>query len=160
MQTNRIPGLIADIELGKQSLRQVARHRQEILDVLDQEAPFFRNSGASVALQDFYNTVEKIFQQIAQEIDGSLPSGDAWHQQLLQRMTVAIPGHRPAVIDAKLATILGEYLRFRHLFHHIYGFELDWARIEPLLVDLSTVMARFLQQIDAFLVFLQTLLAD
>ena len=157
MKTDKIPGLIADIQLGKQSLAHIAQNQALVMRSAETEHELFRTSAGGVVLQDFYNTIEKTFQQIAQEIDGSVPSGDAWHQQLLQRMTIAIPNRRPPVIDEALGNTFGYYLRFRHLFRHIYGFELEWDRIEPLLTDLPGVLEAFLSQLDDFIGFLQTL---
>ncbi len=156
MSGNSIPGLIADIELGKQSLDRILQHQVEVLERADVEPPFFLVSAASVVLHDFYNTIEKTFQQIAQEIDGGAPTGDAWHQQLLGRMTIEITGRRPPVIDKPLADTLSQYLRFRHLFRHIYGFELVWERIAPLIEAMPQVYEDFIKQIDAFIAFLQT----
>ncbi len=160
MNITRLPGMITDIQLGKRSLDVIAQHQAEVLGAEEGEPLFFLTSAGAVVVHDFYNTIEKTFCQIAEEIDGGLPQGDAWYQRLLQRMTVAIPAYRPAVIDQTLAGRLGEYLRFRHLFRHIYGFELDWARIRPLLVDLPAVLAEFIRQIDDFVRYLQSIQHD
>lgn len=157
MNASRIPGIIADIELGKKSLDIVDERQQEVMRAESSEAIFFLTSAGGVVIHDFYNTVEKTFRQIAEEIDGGVPGGEAWHQQLLQRMTIDVPGRRPAVIDTSLAQTLNEYLRFRHLFRHIYGFELEWERIRPLLEALPEVMAEFKRQIGEFIDFLQAL---
>ncbi|NOZ49226.1 MAG: hypothetical protein GXP37_04150 [Chloroflexi bacterium] len=160
MNKHKFSGLIADLELGKQSLVQIMHHHGEVLARKDQEPAFFLTSAAGVVLHDFYNTVEKTFQQIALEVDGSLPAGDSWHQQLLRRMTVGLRERRPPIIDESLAQALSEYLRFRHLFRHIYGFELIWERIEPLFEALPTIHDNFVKQLDAFIAYLQTLQED
>ncbi|MBX7237153.1 MAG: hypothetical protein K1X65_22405 [Caldilineales bacterium] len=160
MSARSFAGLIADIELGKESLQRILQHQVEVFAWVGDESNFFRTSAAGVVLHDFYNAVEKTFQQIALEVDGGLPLGDAWHQQLLWRMTVAVPARRPAVIDSELAQSLAEYLRFRHLFHHIYGFDLDWERIEPLLVAVPATHAALIAQIERFTAFLTTLERD
>ena len=157
MQPSKIPGLIADLDLALANLQRVASHQSEVVDAINRETDFSLRSAAGVVLQDFYNTVEKTLQRIATELDGSLPSGEAWHQQLVQRMTVAIPGRRPAVLDQELANTLVTYLRFRHLFRNIYGFDLDWDRIEPLLVELPTVIEIFRVRLDEFRRFLLVL---
>lgn len=36
-----------------------------------------------------------------------------------------------------------EFLRFRHLFRHIYGVELKWERIEPLCMDVDICLSLF-----------------
>lgn len=160
MSDRSFAGLIADIELGKESLQRILGHQAEVLARADMEAAFFRISAAGVVLHDFYNAVEKTFQQIALEVDGGLPVGDAWHQQLLWRMTVAVPSRRPEVIDSPLARSLVEYLRFRHLFHHIYGFDLDWERVEPLLEAMPAIHAAFVKQLEVFTKFLEAIEGD
>ncbi len=82
----------------------------------DEEHVFVLTSAGGVVLHDFYNTVEKTFRQISLELDGGMPSGEARHQPLVLRMTMSVPGRRPAVIDQELSSDLMEYLRFRHLF--------------------------------------------
>lgn len=99
MNITRLPGMITDIQLGKRSLDVIAQHQAEVLGAEEGEPLFFLTSAGAVVVHDFYNTIEKTFCQIAEEIDGGLPQGDAWYQRLLQRMTVAIPAYRPAVID-------------------------------------------------------------
>ena len=70
-------------------------------------------------------------------------------------MSIAIPGVRPAVIDAALADALGEFLRFRHVFRNVYGFVLDPERMRPLEERLPVVLATFRTQIEAFLTWLE-----
>lgn len=62
-----------------------------------------------------------------------------------------------AVLDPRLVRQLDEYLRFRHLFRNIYGFDLEWERCRELLSDLPAVWARFEQQLGVFDGFLRAL---
>lgn len=96
----------------------------------------FRLRAVGSVLHDFYTGVEKIWELIARTVDGTVPSGDEWHKELLTQMNVEVPGLRPAVIDKRLRDLLGEYLRFRHVFRNIYGFELDWGKMQELVEKL------------------------
>jgi hypothetical protein len=58
---------------------------------------------------------------------------------------------RPAVIDHPLALRLMDYLRFRHLFRHNYGFELEWDRCRHLAEGLDQTLAQVQQQLEVFL---------
>ena len=60
---------------------------------------------------DFYNCCERVFRRIGAEINGGSYRGDAWHKELLFRMTVAVPGVRPRVIGEELAADLDELSR-------------------------------------------------
>ncbi len=84
-------------------------------------------------LHDFYSGIEKIFINIAREIDQAVPKGEGWHRQLLEQMILDIPVKRPAVIDAELAAQLQQYLSFRHRFRNLYGYELEWGKMEDLI---------------------------
>ena len=55
---------------------------------------------------------------------------------------------------------LSEFLRFRHLFRNIYGFDLDWSRIEPLLTELPLVIERFSASLDGFRDYLLALFEE
>lgn len=108
-------------------------------------------------LHDFYCGVERIFRHIAVRIDDDLPDSPDWPVQLLQRMATDIETVRPAVLDHETARQLDKYLRFRHLFRNIYGFDLEWERCRELLEDLPAVFERLARQLVAFDEFLQTL---
>lgn len=89
------------------------------------------------------------------EIDGNMPSGEEWHKRLLDRMAVEVEDLRPPVIDSALKEQLSEYLRFRHLFRHIYGFELNWDRCRPLVQKLPEINRELSDSLDRFEDFLQ-----
>lgn len=72
-------------------------------------------------------------------------------------MAAPLEDRRPAVITEELKERLGEYLRFRHLFRYLYGFELRWARCQELLSDLPEIKAEFQRQLQQFLAFLHSL---
>ena len=107
-------------------------------------------------MHDFYNCCERVFRRIGAVINGAAYRGEAWHKELLFRMTVPVPGIRPAVISDDLAAELDEYLSFRHVFRNIYGFELRGDRVTRLGRRLEHVARRFEQEIEAFLAALDT----
>ena len=102
-------------------------------------------------LHDFYNGVERVFTPIARDLNGGIPQGEQWQQQLLDDMRLGIPKVRPPVMDASLAGALGEYLRFRHVFWNQGGSALDVQRLTPLEDRLPETLATFERQVRAFL---------
>jgi len=40
---------------------------------------------------------------------------------------------------------------FRHLFRHIYGFELKWERIKSLCLDMETLSNKLKEEINDFI---------
>ena len=111
--------------------------------------------GIGDVLHDFYTGAERVFEKIAPELNGGVPAGPAWHRELLQNMTVEIPGVRPRVIAPATARLLDEFLRFRHLFRSVYGFELEWVRLRPLLDRVPPGWKALRRDLETFVAFLE-----
>lgn len=125
-------------------------------DFAEGEPPLLALRGIGAILHDFYTGIEHVFETIAPELNGGLPAGESWHRELLTSMTLDLPGIRPALIRKETARLLDEFLRFRHLFRNLYGFELEWPRVRELLTRLPAVwsevdedLARFSEFLDA-----------
>lgn len=106
--------------------------------------------GAADLLHDFYTGCEKAFELVATTLDGGPPEGASWHRRLLETMGLEVAAVRPAVIRSETAHTLDEYLRFRHLFRSLYGFELLWERVAPLLDGLEPAYALVAGDLDGF----------
>ncbi|HID62855.1 MAG TPA: hypothetical protein EYP49_08990 [Anaerolineae bacterium] len=107
--------------------------------------------GGAKYLHDFYNGTERIFERVAVRVDGDLPAGPNRHTLLLRRMGQPFGSRRPAVIDQALENKLANYLRFRHLFRHTYGYDLEWKRVRELGQALPGVLETIKTQLAAFL---------
>lgn len=110
--------------------------------------------GAAGIVHDFYTGLEHAFERVAAEIDGGVPEGATWHRALLQAMTLELPTLRPAVLRRATAHRLDAYLRFRHLFRNVYGFDLEWSRLRPLIEELPACWAEVSADVGAFAAFL------
>ena len=157
MSQRRFAVLRADIARELDNVQRLVTEAEEWGSKLADWPDTIRVRTAGGILHDFYCGAERIFRHIAVRIDEDLPSGLDWHIQLLQRMATNIETVRPAVLDCTTAQQLNEYLRFRHLFRNIYGFDLEWERCRELLRDLPAVFERLAQQLAAFDEFLHTL---
>lgn len=115
--------LAALVEVCRRQVERTTSHTPDDLEL----------RGIGSLLHDFYTGSERIFERIANELDGELPHGSDWHAELLRRMSQDIPDVRPAAILDTTAAQLRPYLRFRHLFRNIYGAELRWDRLRELL---------------------------
>ncbi|NWF94488.1 MAG: hypothetical protein HXY46_16455 [Syntrophaceae bacterium] len=116
-------------------------------------------AGGSI-LHDFYTGIEKIFEDIAKEIDQRVPMGEEWYSELLHQMTLDIPGLRPPVITTQTERKLREYLGFRHLFRKRYGFELDWERMKRLLIRIPEVLSPLEKEIETLFKTLGSAIAN
>ena len=139
--------LAAEIESELASLDELER---EITNAPQQDDIYSLRARGSI-LHDFYNGIERIFVRIASELNGGVPQAEQWHRELVKNMTLDIPEVRPAVIDMTLARVLGEYLRFRHVFRNVYGSVLEAERLRSLERRLPVTSAAFRERVQVFL---------
>lgn len=69
-------------------------------------------------------------------------------------MNLEIPSIRKQVIDDNLKEELYDFLRFRHIFRNIYGFKLNWDKMENLVKGINSTQEKLNSQILNFLEFL------
>ena len=112
--------------------------------------------GVALNLHGFYSGLERIFERIASDIDGSVPSGTNWHRELLNQMAIEVPSIRPAIISSELKEKLEEYRGFRHVVRNVYTYRLNPEKIEGLVVRLNTVLEKTETDIIGFARFLQS----
>jgi hypothetical protein len=63
-------------------------------------------------LHGLYSGLERIFEIIAGNIDADKPSGENWHQVLLNQMSKEIPQLRPAVISGRIFSLKNSVYAF------------------------------------------------
>ena len=80
-------------------------------------------------LTDVYMGLERIFERIANEVDGHLPRGSRWHKDLLEQMAKQRPERQP-VISQDALRLLTPLLEFRHKVNNIYAEELIYENTE------------------------------
>lgn len=112
---------------------------------------------AALSVQNFYMGVEQAFEEIAKQVDESLPMGASSHRELLEQMALNIPDIRPPVIQPDTVASLNEYRGFRHVVIHRYGFELYPDRIRELVDKLPACNDALTKDIQAFCEFLTQL---
>lgn len=101
-------------------------------------------------LHDYYCGLEKIFLHIAKSFGEGLPAGSQWHKELLEQMTLNIPGVRTALLSKRTLTGLDELRGFRHIFRNAYGFSIDPIREQLLLSNLSGISVSVKKETKAF----------
>lgn len=103
----------------------------------------------AAVMHSFYSGIENIFKRAAKLLNGGVPRSAMWHVDLLNSMCRA-SGSRPAVISEVLRTRLKKYLDFRHFFRHGYSFRLEWAQMEPLVLDCAETLDEFETELRRF----------
>ncbi|AEE91028.1 MAG: hypothetical protein GXW90_03835 [Tepidanaerobacter acetatoxydans] len=112
---------------------------------------------AALNLHDFYGGLERLFQLIAENMDGTIPTGASWHQELLRQMTADIPKIRPAVIDVDLRSKLDDYRAFRHIVRNVYAHNFIPEKMKPLVDNLDDVYSKIEEKLKSFCTFLESI---
>jgi len=106
------------------------------------------------AMQSGHTSLENALTRILRLLGETLPMGESWHADLIQRVAVALTG-RPAVLPPDLAEAADETRRFRNRAVRTYdNFRPDRASpaiqaAARLAAGLSAAIAAFRQAIDA-----------
>lgn len=139
------------VETELEQLRRLLETHRSLLKHSSHSTPSaIELSAMASMLHSYYNGVENVLKRIAIEIDGAVLSGEFWHRDLLDTAMRPSPS-RPAAISEELGERLGEYLAFRHYFRHAYTFDLQWDRMQALVLDCEPTLQRFHAEIWAFL---------
>jgi hypothetical protein len=111
----------------------------------------------SVALNihSFYSGLERVFEKISSAVDGSLPQGLNWHQELLNQMALEIPDVRPAVISEKTRQQLDTYRGFRHVVRNVYTYHISPDKMKPLAKGIRPVFKQIEKELTAFSRFIK-----
>jgi len=80
---------------------------------------------AAVDVHAWYTGLETLLERVARLLDEDVPTGPAWHAELLAQMRVEVPAVRPAVLPEGAVPDLEELRKFRHFFRNAYAVELD-----------------------------------
>jgi len=83
-------------------------------------------------LARLYNTLEKMFERICEAFENHFEKRGDYHERLVQRLTLDLPGIRPAFIPGGSAPAVRELKGFRHVVRHAYDLELKGERLEEL----------------------------
>ena len=139
------------INVERQQLNRLIDEHRPLLDSCASGEPnAIELSALATFLHSFYSGIENSLKRVAIEIDGGLPSGDAWHRQLLSNMASAT-NLRPPVLSNTLYEIVSEYLAFRHFFRQSYSFHFDWSKMSHLVLNAERTMRLFETEVDKFL---------
>lgn len=153
---SQILEIITDINNELSRMEQLEKEIKETYEKIPQYPELITMLYESLALKlhNFYTGCERIFQIIAEELNGGKPSSFDWH--ILERMANE-QVDRPCVITKNTVKQLKDYLGFRHIIRNIYGFELDINRLKILIDNYFIVWHNFREDINNFLSWLNQL---
>ena len=116
--------LRADCQIFKEASDAAVAHLRE--------GSHGRLEATAFELARAYNAIEQMCARIARDFENQFTKNGGWHEALLRRMTLDVPGIRPALFGACTKADLDELRRFRHLVHHAYDLSLREDRVMEL----------------------------
>lgn len=150
----RLAELRTDLQVERTKLGVLVQSLGDLHQAWDASEGFQeRCDAAALRLQSFYTGIERCFVQIVRVFNGGPPDGPDWHRRLLERMAVNTET-RPALLDADTVKGLAELMRFRHVVHHLYAYELEPDQVLRLLLrarDLWPAVERQFAVFDGWL---------
>ena len=114
------------------------------------EPDFIEISACAMILHSFYNGIENILVLIFKHYDGKLPQSNRWHMELLEKAFVSDETRKQVFIN-DLQNSLEEYMKFRHFVRHSYGFQLEWERMEDLIIGMENCWVAVKQNLSNFM---------
>lgn len=159
MRREHIPDLISELRDELALLETLVADIKETSTAIPKSPKKRRIYEESLALKlhNFYTGCERMFQKIAEDINGGVPRSMDWHKRLLRSMALEIENIRPPVISKETARALEEYLAFRHVIRNIYGFEIDSERLKGLIGRIFGTYTRLKKELFGFIDLLRKL---
>jgi hypothetical protein len=102
-------------------------------------------------LSRLYNAFEQTGLRVAKAFENNIDDEQGWHSALLTRLSIPIPGVRPALLPTTLKMPLSELKGFRHVFVHAYDLQLDPEKLALLLKYAREVSLAFPTVIEKFI---------
>lgn len=149
--------LVGRVQQALADLERVVSRAESLMDKAQHSGDDGYLDGVALNLHGFYVGIERIFEDIAREVEASVPSGPDWHQDLLLQMSAEVAAVRPAVITQETRHCLGDYRAFRHVVRNVYAFNLQAARLKELTGELRTCYQAVCRDVSAFTNFLEQL---
>lgn len=124
-RTDNIERLIAELNADMDSIADLRLSNERAAERIDAGATDQLDYAAlGFTLHNIYGIIENYCLRIAKHFENDT-SGDSWHQSLLRRMTLEIPGVRPALLSQAQLHKLDDLRSFRHAFRHLYARPID-----------------------------------
>ena len=127
----------------------LAAYDDLLLQVEQKPPDLVQVTALASVLHSFYNGLESIFVTIAKEVDGTVPTGDRWHRDLLEQMGEANE-FRGVVLPSPVLSQIQNYLAFRHYYRHAYSFFLRWEELRELVLPLTAVWSQTKAALNQF----------
>jgi hypothetical protein len=120
--------LLREIDVDRAVIEDAARKAQLRLS----ETGEGRMEACAYELARLYNIFEKILERICLGFENHFDKRGDYHERLLQRLALPLPGIRPAFIPREAIRDVRELKGFRHVVRHAYDLEFREDRLQEL----------------------------
>lgn len=123
-------------------MRELAADQAVLADAIGNAAQWIgqpvpgRLEACAYEMNRFYTVLERMLERICESFENHFEKRGNYHEKLLQRLALDLPGLRPAFLPAEALPELTELRRFRHLIRHAYDLTLRPDRLREL-VDMA-----------------------
>ena len=76
-----------------------------------------------------FNIIEQMGLRIAKAFENHIDDERGWHAELIHRLSITVPGVRPALYEPEIIPALRELRGFRHFVAHAYDLQLETDRV-------------------------------
>lgn len=129
MDAVKLSLLRAEIERQMARITQVYETLEQRIDEMASGGPPLVES-AAYQTHNYYSAVEDLLQLVAKAFENNIADVSRWHSELIDRMTLNIPGVRPPLLSTQTAPLLHRLRGFRHFFRHAYDVPLDASEVQ------------------------------
>lgn len=136
--------LIAELEGDATEIERVLAHNREAWERVSAGASGPVDLGAlAFTIHTIYGVLENYFLRISKFFENNLPA-NRWHRELVEKMTLDIPGLRPALItNVNEKSQVLDLVRFRHRVRNLYGEDLDVKKMRDVQKSLQGFFGAF-----------------
>lgn len=127
--------------------RELAADRKVLADAAQKAAARIHESSpghleaCAYEMARFYTVFERMLENICEAFENHFERQGDWHEKLLVRLSLDLPGLRPAFFPQGGLADLREIKRFRHMIRHAYDLELRADRLQELVAIVERVEA-------------------
>jgi len=153
--TSKICQIATRIRSELLELEDVLHRIKEGWNRANRSGDMYYLDGVALNLHSLYSGMERLFELIAVNVDGTIPEGEYWHQGLLNQMAGDVPQVRPSVISESSRLKLNEYRGFRHVVRNVYTINFDPLKIGKLVNNAPELFNVVRSELLAFADFLE-----
>ncbi|UCE05090.1 MAG: hypothetical protein JSW07_15920 [bacterium] len=141
-----------EIEIEFEHLETIVNEILKLREELAERNPTIRDITVTGAfLAQFYNGIENILKRFYKYMGVSLQRSYDWYITIFKAFCDPPYNKMPLLFSKNLESKLVPFRKFRHVFHHGYGFQLDWERMKPGIGQIKSIFTEFKKVVEKHL---------